>query len=145
MLSCDRTRCPVDVVMSQDTHPCFIMRKICCPMEWMLSCDRTRFPVDVVLSQDTPPLFNFCWKRDSLLKNICCRCVGRLRHIFHPHLGDRQFSTSRGTAYKPSWTQASTICLMWDWTAFHHWFVTLALKKCLPFSKRASALALVIG
>ena len=58
MLSCHRTRCPVDVFMSQDTPSCFIMGKICCTIDvvmWQntLSCGCclvTWPPVDVVMS-----------------------------------------------------------------------------------------------
>ena len=87
MLSCDRTRCPMDVFMWQDT--------LRCPVDvvnghvtghvvlWMLSCDRTRCPVDVVMWQDTlscgcfhvtghsPPLF-FLWEKYVVLCMLSC-------------------------------------------------------------------------
>ena len=59
MLSCDRTRCPLDVIMSHDTPPpFFIMGEICCPM-------------DVVKSHDTPPPPGFIIAENVIHSNIC--------------------------------------------------------------------------
>ena len=80
MLSCDRTRCPVDVFMSQDTScGCFhvtghsllfyygknMLYYRCCHVTehvvlWMLSCHMTPCGCCHVM-------FYYCWKRDSLV------------------------------------------------------------------------------
>ena len=59
MLSCDRTRCPLNVAMSQDTLPLLYYGKRmlsygCCHVIghvvlWMLSCNRTLPPVLLLL------------------------------------------------------------------------------------------------
>ena len=70
-LSSDRKRCPLYVVMSQDTPPLFYYGKNC--ILWMLSCDRTCCPVDVVLLQNTPPLFYY---GKNMLSYGCCHVTG---------------------------------------------------------------------